>query len=183
MDFLWLDYWRVVFISTLHLVILGSYRCSCVSGWRNGWLDSPRLKACTWRIIPVTKWLGSPPFISFQGPFGRGTTPVRGLTNHGQEPLTSPGMILQVFLWQDQMLPLSFSWWGKCLVLDGQCSSEKHRGCLRYIGDYTTQLRLIRSHYKDSYWTTSISWFKYPAVLFFRGSMWVWTPEEVNGRC
>ena len=30
----------------------------------------------------------------------RGTTLLRGLTNHGYEPLTSPGMILQVRGWQ-----------------------------------------------------------------------------------
>ena len=39
---------------------------------------------CTWRIIPFTKWLGSPPFISHEvRPFGRAPTLLRGLTSHG----------------------------------------------------------------------------------------------------
>ena len=41
------------------------------------------------------KWLVTPVYKSFR-PFGRGTTLLRGLTNHGYQPLTSPGMILQV---------------------------------------------------------------------------------------
>ena len=46
----------------------------------------------TWRIIPVSKWLVNPIYKSFS-PFGRGTTPVSGLTNHDYHLLT--GMILQ----------------------------------------------------------------------------------------
>ena len=41
-----------------------------------------KLREGTWRIIPVSKWLVSPIYKPFS-PFGRGTTPVRGLTNHG----------------------------------------------------------------------------------------------------
>ena len=37
------------------------------------------VKIPTWRVIPVSKWLGSPPF----------TTPVRGLINHGPWLLTT----------------------------------------------------------------------------------------------
>ena len=37
--------------------------------------------AYTWRIIPFSKWLVTPIYKPFR-PFGRGTTPVRGLTNH-----------------------------------------------------------------------------------------------------
>ena len=36
----------------------------------------------TWRIIPFSKWLVTPNYKPFR-PFGRGITPVRGLTNHG----------------------------------------------------------------------------------------------------
>ena len=36
----------------------------------------------TWRIIPVSKWLVTPVYKLFR-PFGKGITPVRGLTNHG----------------------------------------------------------------------------------------------------
>ena len=39
-------------------------------------------KGPTWRIIPVSKLLVTPFYKPFR-PFGRGTTPVRGLTNHG----------------------------------------------------------------------------------------------------
>ena len=36
----------------------------------------------TWRIIPVSKWLGSPPFISHETPIWKGNNPIlRGLTN------------------------------------------------------------------------------------------------------
>ena len=49
----------------------------------------------TWRIIPVSTWLVTPIYKAFR-PFGRGATLLRGLTNHGYQPLTSPGMILQV---------------------------------------------------------------------------------------
>ena len=41
----------------------------------------------TWRIIPVSKWLVAPIYKPFR-PFGRGITPVRGLTNHGYPLLT-----------------------------------------------------------------------------------------------
>ena len=40
----------------------------------------------TWRIIPASKWLVTPIYKPFK-PFGRGTTPVMGLTNHGYQPL------------------------------------------------------------------------------------------------
>jgi len=36
----------------------------------------------TWRIIPVSKWLVTPLYKPFR-PFGRGTTLLRGLSNHG----------------------------------------------------------------------------------------------------
>ena len=52
----------------------------------------------TWRIIPVSNLLGSPPFISHEDrPFGRGRNPQLGDKNdhHGYSQLTSPGMILQ----------------------------------------------------------------------------------------
>ena len=41
----------------------------------------------TWRIIPVSKWLVTPIYKPFRS-FGRGTTLLRGLINHGYEPLT-----------------------------------------------------------------------------------------------
>ncbi len=55
-----------------------------------------------WRTIPVSKWLGSPPFISHEWPFGRGPTtrslgdlrsPWTMVINH-----LPSGMILQVGL-------------------------------------------------------------------------------------
>ena len=39
------------------------------------------------RIIPVSKWVVNPICKPFR-PFGRGTTLLRGLTNHGYKPLT-----------------------------------------------------------------------------------------------
>ena len=42
----------------------------------------------TWRFIPVSKWLVTPLYKSFR-PFGRGTTLLRGLNNHGYYPLTN----------------------------------------------------------------------------------------------
>ena len=66
------------------------------------------------------KWLGSPPFISHESrPFGRGPT-TRSLgdehDHHGYQPLTSPGMILQV-------LPMGKIWstrtsWGNHLRIN-----------------------------------------------------------------
>ena len=47
-----------------------------------------REEECTWRIIPVRKWLITPIYKPF-GPFIRGITPFRGLTNHGCLPLTN----------------------------------------------------------------------------------------------
>ena len=41
-----------------------------------------------WRIIPVSKWLVGPIDKPFR-PFVRRTTPVRGLNNHGYEPLSN----------------------------------------------------------------------------------------------
>ena len=42
----------------------------------------------TWRIIPVSKWFVTPIYKPF-GPFGRGITLLRALTNHGYSPLTN----------------------------------------------------------------------------------------------
>ena len=44
--------------------------------------DNLKKPILTWRIIPVSKWLVTPIYKRFR-PFGRGTTLVRGLTNHG----------------------------------------------------------------------------------------------------
>ena len=41
-----------------------------------------------WRIIPVSKWLVAPIDKPFR-PFVRRTAPVRGLNNHGYEPLSN----------------------------------------------------------------------------------------------
>ena len=41
-----------------------------------------RKKPSTWRIIPLSKWLVTPIYKPFR-PFGRGTTLLKGLTNHG----------------------------------------------------------------------------------------------------
>ena len=52
--------------------------------------------ACTWRIIPVSKWLVTSIYKPFR-PFGRGTTPLMRLNNYG--PVINHllnGMILQV---------------------------------------------------------------------------------------
>ena len=46
-----------------------------------------RFWGCTWRIIPASKWLVNPICKPFR-PFGRWTTLLRGLTNHGYKPLT-----------------------------------------------------------------------------------------------
>ena len=35
-------------------------------------------RAATWRIIPVSKWLGSPPFISHKKAIWNGNNPLRG---------------------------------------------------------------------------------------------------------
>ena len=51
------------------------------------------LEGGTWRIIPVSNLF---PIYTPFSPFGRETTLLRGLTNHGYWPLTSTGMILQV---------------------------------------------------------------------------------------
>ena len=54
--------------------------------------------APTWRIIPVSKYLVTPIYKPLR-PFGRGRTPVRGLTNHDYYILYNyllNGMILQV---------------------------------------------------------------------------------------
>ena len=55
---------------------------------KDRWLASPLpwtswfTMAPSWRIIPVSKWLVTPVYKPFR-PFGRWTTPFRGLTNHG----------------------------------------------------------------------------------------------------
>ena len=47
-----------------------------------GWLKVTPNSKVTWRITPVSKWLVTTIYKPFR-PFVRGTTPVRGLTNHG----------------------------------------------------------------------------------------------------
>ena len=56
-----------------------------------------KLKPPSWRVIPISKWLGSPPFISNKWPFGRGKkTLLRGLTiTIGFLNRLVAGMILQ----------------------------------------------------------------------------------------
>ena len=46
------------------------------------------LQGCTWRIIPLRKSLITTIYTPFK-PFGRGTTLLRGLPNHGYYPLTN----------------------------------------------------------------------------------------------
>ena len=48
------------------------------------YVSLPEGITAAWRIIPLSKWLGSPPFISHEWPFVRGTTLLRALNNHGQ---------------------------------------------------------------------------------------------------
>ena len=81
----WVDMFR--WNLQLHLVL-----CDNV-GWSDsftGWSSASRwaLEPPTWRIIPVSKWLATPIYMPFR-PFGRGITPVRGLTNHGYQLLTN----------------------------------------------------------------------------------------------
>ena len=45
-------------------------------------------KVCTWRIIQVSKWLGTHIYKPFK-PFGRRTTLLRELTKQGYSPLTT----------------------------------------------------------------------------------------------
>ena len=69
----------------------------CPSTFRGGWLVENhsyklpgrwplsvvfRNPPSTWRIIPASKWLVTPIYKPFR-PFIRGTTSLRGLTNHG----------------------------------------------------------------------------------------------------
>ena len=74
---------------------------------------------------------------------------------------------------------------GRCTVskwiwrLKGNVSNEKRPGCLRYIGDYTTQSQLYwdcNNHYKDPYEPTSILKRK---NVFFRG--WCGTLVTMQG--
>ena len=61
------------------------HKCKSSPGrWQNwrGSIISESSLAYTWRIIPVSKWLVTPIYKPFS-PFGRGTTLLRGLTNHG----------------------------------------------------------------------------------------------------
>ena len=51
--------------------------------------NSPPPPHPTWRIIPVSKSLGSPPFFWPFRRFGKRITAVRGLTNHGYSPYKS----------------------------------------------------------------------------------------------
>ena len=46
------------------------------------------LERFAWRIIPVSKWLVIPIYKPYR-PFGKGTTLLRGLVNHGYSPLTN----------------------------------------------------------------------------------------------
>ena len=77
----------------------------------------------TWRIIPVSKWLVPPIYRPFR-PFGRGTTLLRGLTNHGYQPLTnwddppsitlSPIIVMETFpIFAELPLP----WWWEYIQL------------------------------------------------------------------
>ena len=52
-----------------------------------GTTASDLLQRTTWRIIPVSKWSVTLIYKPLK-PFGRGITPVRGLTNHGYQLLT-----------------------------------------------------------------------------------------------
>ncbi len=45
-------------------------------------LSQTAIGASTWRIIPLSKWLVTTIYKPFR-PFVRGTTLLRGLTNHG----------------------------------------------------------------------------------------------------
>ena len=56
--------------------------------WGEGWMNGWNRMLGTWRIIPFSKWLVTPIHKPFR-PFGRGTTLLGGLTNHGYYPLTN----------------------------------------------------------------------------------------------
>ena len=56
--------------------------------------NHPKNNPSTWRTIPFSKELVTTIYKPFR-PFGRGTTLLRGLTNHGYYPLKLTGMILQ----------------------------------------------------------------------------------------
>ena len=56
-----------------------STNTGCLTSRSTGWLGT---RGTAWRIIPVTKWLVTPVYKPFR-PFGRWTTLLRGLTNHG----------------------------------------------------------------------------------------------------
>ncbi len=80
-------------------------------------LDSgplPRWQVDTWRIIPLSKKLGSPPFISHKKAIWKRKKPVRGLTNHGHEPLTNwddpPSSLLQK-IFSHCLVAASWCWW------------------------------------------------------------------------
>ena len=44
------------------------------------WRTFVHFRGCTWRIIPVSKWLVTTIYKPWKRPFKRGTTPFRGLT-------------------------------------------------------------------------------------------------------
>ena len=92
---------------------------SCVRKWRD--YISRYLE-----IIAVSKQHLHAIYIKL--PFGRGTTPLRGLTDHGYWPLTSPGMILQVpprkLTWTFQHPPwmeMGISYWKWLFISFEQC--------------------------------------------------------------
>ena len=132
-----------------------------------GHLSIPKDPWDDWRIIPLSKWLGSPPFISHGMAICKGNVAVlRGLTitmviNH-----LLTGMILQVwYIYLHESLIFmvglfcrsSHGSYGNGFLLglagikptkskpqlevrNQQLSNEKNLGWLGYIGDYTTQL-------------------------------------------
>ena len=66
-----------------HLRYRSGPNCSTCSSAHLHWPVIPIQNVpSTWRIIPVSKWLGTPIHKPFRS-FGRGITSVRGLTNHG----------------------------------------------------------------------------------------------------
>ena len=66
----------------LHITPTSKTSLHFASEWLFFFSFPHKFRGATWRIIPVSKWLVTPLYKPFR-PFGRGTTPVRGLTNHG----------------------------------------------------------------------------------------------------
>ncbi len=109
-------------------------------------VTGPRVPS-TWRIIPVTKWLGSPPFISHEKAVWKGShNPIlRGLT------------ITIVINWDD---PPSMTWnlWyqpleaSKALVMPKVCNpSSKSCGPVGQMSHHLRSKRWISSNYKWGY--------------------------------